>query len=276
MEVSTGFVGSLAARSGVPKTSVCSGFMGRPLVVASDVRVGEGVVVRGRGSVQMNLFERFFRVVRANTNKAVSDMEDPEKILKQVVEEMERDLGKVRAGYSETKASLKRAEADKAKAAEAVQSWLKRAELALKEENDDLAREALTMKSQQESKLEKLTRDVAEFEKVTDNLYNSMITYQKKIEEAKNEAQQFTSRAAAAKALKTVNEMSSGVGDSSAAMFGKMKDKIEAMEINAEVQAESLPAAENPELESKFRALESDNVDDELDKMKRRLVKGKD
>jgi len=55
-----------------------------------------------------------------------------------------------------------------------------------------------------------------------------------------------------------------------------MKDKIEAMEISAEVQAESLPAAENPQLESKFRALESDNVDDELDKMKRRLVKGKD
>mmetsp|Transcript_33733 Transcript_33733/g.132641 ORF Transcript_33733/g.132641 Transcript_33733/m.132641 type:complete len:93 (+) Transcript_33733:669-947(+) len=87
----------------------------------------------------------------------------------------------VRAGYSETKASLKRAEADKEKAAEAVQSWLKRAELALQDENEDLAREALTMKSQQESRLEKLTRDVAEFEKVTDNLYNSMITYQKKV-----------------------------------------------------------------------------------------------
>uniref|UniRef100_A0A7S2ZX47 Uncharacterized protein n=1 Tax=Rhodosorus marinus TaxID=101924 RepID=A0A7S2ZX47_9RHOD len=101
MEVSTGFVGSFSVRSGVPKTSVCSSFMGRPVAVASNVGVGERGAVRRRASVQMNLFERFFRVVRANTNKAVSDMEDPEKILKQVVEEMERDLGKVRKPFSQ-------------------------------------------------------------------------------------------------------------------------------------------------------------------------------
>jgi len=58
----------------------------------------------------MNLGDRFVRLVKSNLNSALSSLEDPEKVLEQAVNDMQRDLTKVRQAYAEVSASSKRAE----------------------------------------------------------------------------------------------------------------------------------------------------------------------
>ena len=56
----------------------------------------------------MNLADRFFRVVKANLNSVLQNLEDPEKILEQAVEDMQKDLIKIRQSYAEVTATQKR------------------------------------------------------------------------------------------------------------------------------------------------------------------------
>lgn len=58
----------------------------------------------------MNLGDRFMRVAKANLNSLLSKVEDPEKVLEQAVEDMQRDLVKVRQSYAEVSATQKRME----------------------------------------------------------------------------------------------------------------------------------------------------------------------
>eukprot|EP00966_Prymnesium_polylepis_P113585 2626303-Prymnesium_polylepis.1 len=63
---------------------------------------------RAASGLQMNLGERFVRLVKSNVNQAISSMEDPEKVLEQAVADMQKDLVKVRQAYAEVSASSKR------------------------------------------------------------------------------------------------------------------------------------------------------------------------
>ena len=58
--------------------------------------------------ISMNLADRFFRVVKANINSVIQNLEDPEKILEQAVEDMQKDLIKIRQSYAEVSATQKR------------------------------------------------------------------------------------------------------------------------------------------------------------------------
>lgn len=62
----------------------------------------------------MNLADRFFRVVKANINSIIQNLEDPEKVLEQAVDDMQNDLIKIRQSYAEVSATQKRYEIGRA------------------------------------------------------------------------------------------------------------------------------------------------------------------
>eukprot|EP00168_Porphyra_purpurea_P016035 TRINITY_DN508_c3_g1_i1.p1 TRINITY_DN508_c3_g1~~TRINITY_DN508_c3_g1_i1.p1 ORF type:complete len:279 (+),score=65.03 TRINITY_DN508_c3_g1_i1:116-838(+) len=103
-------------------------------------------------------------------------------------------------------------------------------------------------------------------------LYASMQALDGKINEARTKKDQFIARAKTAKTSQQVNEMISGVGDSSALeAFERMKVKVEELETRADVAAEmTIGGSADVSLESKFKALEGSDVDQELAKMKAR------
>jgi septum formation topological specificity factor MinE len=68
------------------------------------------------GPLQMNLADRFMRVAKANLNSILAKVEDPEKVLEQAVEDMQRDLVKVRQSYAEVSATQKRFERQRVEA----------------------------------------------------------------------------------------------------------------------------------------------------------------
>ena len=92
----------------------------------------------------MGLFDRVGRVVRANLNSLINQAEDPEKILEQVVSEMQSDLIQVRQAAAQAIAIHKRTERQASQADSTAEEWYRRAQLALQKGDETLARDALT------------------------------------------------------------------------------------------------------------------------------------
>lgn len=250
-----------------------SSFSGRRVSVARPAR-------RTRPSArgpQMNLFDRFFRVIRANVNQVLSGMEDPEKILNQTVTDMQGDLVKVRQAYAEVSAGLKRIQRQREQAVVTSSEWKKRAQLALGKGEEDLAREALTRKKAADDQVTGLGGQIDGMKGNVDKLYSSMQQLESKINEARSKKDQFVARARTAKTSAKVNDMLSSVSTSGGLdAFERMKTKVEELEVKADVSRDlSLGGTGDVSLENKFKALESDSVDDELKKMKGQLSGGK-
>jgi len=99
--------------------------------------------------LHMNMVDRFFRVVKSNVNNVLSNLEDPEKVLEQAVNDMNGDLVKIRQSYAEVSATQKRMEKQKEQAQTNADEWYKRAQLALSKNDEELAREALSRRNTQ-------------------------------------------------------------------------------------------------------------------------------
>lgn len=225
--------------------------------------------------LSMNLFDRFSRVAKANANKLLEKMEDPEKVLNQAVEDLQKDLVSVRQSYAEVMATQKRMQSQKEQAETLAAEWYSRAQLALGKGDEELAREALTRRQQQETTKESLEQQLAIQEDSLSKLFQSMSQLESKITEAKAMKDQYIARARTAKTATKVNDMlSSATGTTSMDAFERMKEKVEMLESQAEV-AGQLAGAPEASLEEKFKALEAgDSVTDELAKMKAALPGG--
>ena len=222
---------------------------------------------------QMNIGDRFVRLVKSNVNELLNTMEDPEKVLEQAVVDMQKDLVKVRQAYAEVAASTKRME-EQAKMAEAEGAkWYERAQLALTKGEDELAREALSRRQQQLEMSDSLKEQIAGQQQSITSLYESMKQLEAKMAEAKAKKDQIIARARTAKAATKVNDMLAGVGQSSStAAFDRMADKVEQLEAEADVAkqlAGSTTSGAGSSIDQQFAALESaSSVDDELAAMK--------
>lgn len=226
-------------------------------------------------ALHMNMFDRFSRVAKANINNVLKNMEDPEKILNQAVEDMQADLVKVRQSYAEVTATQRRLMKQKEQADALASDWYQRAQLALQKGNDELAKEALTRRQAQMDEASNLQSQIDVQNSSIDKLYEGMKTLETSIMDAKSKKEQMIARARTAESTQKVNDMLSGVsGTTSMDAFKRMEDKVEALEASAEVSSEMAAVGGNAlpgssDLEREFAKLEaSSSVDDELKKMK--------
>ncbi|KAG9447020.1 hypothetical protein H6P81_013148 [Aristolochia fimbriata] len=222
----------------------------------------------GALGAQMNLFDRFARVIKSYANALLSSVEDPEKILEQTVVEMNDDLIKMRQATAQVLASQKQLE-NKYKAAEkASDEWYQRAQLALKKGEEDLAREALKRRKSYSDNANALKAQLDQQKSVVDNLVSNTRLLESKIQEAKSKKDTLKARAQSAKTATKVNEMLGNVNTSSAlSAFEKMEEKVLAMES----QAEALNQLSTDDLEGKFALLETSSVDDDLAQLKKEI-----
>ena len=233
-------------------------------------------------SLKMNLADRFFRVVKSNVNNLLSNLEDPEKILDQAVNDMQNDLVKIRQSYAEISATQKRMEKQKDQAVKMGDEWYKRAQLALSKNDEELAREALSRRQIQSTIADDLQKSMSTQSAAIDKLYSSMTQLDAKILDAKRQKDTYIARARTAKTSAEVNDMLSslsGAGSNSIEAFERMKVKVENLEAQAEVAGElaaSSSGSTSPNMEERFKALEgSSKIEDELEKMRRQLPSGK-
>ncbi len=107
----------------------------------------------------MGVFSRFLDIVNANINSLLDKAEDPEKMIKLMMSEMEDTLIELKSSCALIIAAQKKIERNISEVEPAVTRWVERAKLALSKNREDLAREALVMKNQTIQELEKLQED---------------------------------------------------------------------------------------------------------------------
>jgi len=234
-------------------------------------------------ALQMGLVDRFMRVAKSNINSVLMNLEGPEKIMNQAVEDMQKDLLKIRQSYAEVTAQQRRLAKQREAAEVSAQDWYSRAQLALRKGDDGLARAALTRRQEQLEIVKGLTSQMDVQGAAIDKLYEGMHILEGKILEAKQKKEQYAARAKTAESTTKVNDMLSGLtGKTSMDAFKRMEDKVEALEAAAEASAEMsslagayLPGSSESDLEKEFLVLEgSAAVEDELYKMKTKLLSG--
>eukprot|EP00879_Flechtneria_rotunda_P000682 GHRR01000799.1.p1 GENE.GHRR01000799.1~~GHRR01000799.1.p1 ORF type:complete len:296 (+),score=125.22 GHRR01000799.1:142-1029(+) len=238
----------------------------RPVVVRVPARNGSRRAV----VVEANLFARAVRVIKSYANQIVSAAEDPEKVLDQVVIEMQEDLIKMRQASAQVMASQKQMEAKFKQAQATADDWLKRAELAVSKGEDELAREALKRRKAYQEQADGMRVQLEAQQKAVDQLIANTRVLENKLAEARSKKDTLKARAASAKTSKQVQEMMGSLNTSNAVVaFDKMEEKVIAME--AESEAVGMLVAGDG-LESKFAQLESGTVEDELAALKKGML----
>ena len=227
----------------------------------------------------MGLVDRFLRVAKGNVNAVLQNLEAPEKIMNQAVEDMQNDLIKIRQTYAEVTASQRRLIKQKQHASAVAEDWYGRAQLALERGKEDLAREALARRQQQIEVINELQPQIDLQAKGLDKLYEGMNALEKKILEAKAKKDQFVARAKTAESVTKLNDMigAIGVGKTSMDAFRRMEEKVEALEAAADASAEmsglSNLLSDTFSVEKEFLMLESSaSVDEELARMKKNIL----
>jgi phage shock protein A len=206
----------------------------------------------------MGLFERVSRIIRANLNALISSAEDPEKILNQTIQDMAEDHYQMRQAVAQAIAAQKRLERQYEQAQQSVEEWHRRAELALRNNNEALAREALVRKKTFAETAQSLKQQLDEQTRQVEMLKTNMTKLESKIAEAKTKKDMLIARARAAKASQQINQVIGRVDPSSAfAAFERMEEKVNALEAQSAAVAEL--AADS--LEQQFAALEAGGAD---------------
>ena len=221
----------------------------------------------------MGLIDRLTRVIRANLNALTRQAEDPEKILEQTVMDMQEDLVSLRQAVAAAIASQKRTERQAHQAQSNGEEWYRRAQLALQQGNEVLAREALTRRKSYQETADSLTLQIDQQNSVITKLKKDMQTLESKISEVKTKKDMYIARARAAGATARLNEMLGGVNTSSSLnAFERMEEKV----LQLEAQSEAIDSLGTDDLQKQFAALESgDDIDAQLAAMKAQLPPGK-
>jgi phage shock protein A len=220
----------------------------------------------------MGLFDRLWRVIRANINSLVGAAEDPEKILEQAVMDMQEDLVQLRQAVAGAIAAQKRTERQCSQAESTAAEWYQRAQLALQKGEENLAREALTRKKSYQETATAMKASLGQQNAVVTQLKENMRALESKISEAKSKKDMYIARARSAKASERLQEMMGNLNTGSAlSAFERMEEKV----IQLESRSEAIAELGTNDLEKKFLSLEAaEDVDSELAAMKAQMLPG--
>jgi phage shock protein A len=222
----------------------------------------------------MGIFDRISDIVKSNLNDMLDKAEDPEKMLKQMVLEMEESVNKATLAIANAIANEKGLERKIQKNNEEAAEWKQRAAQAVQAGRDDLARAALEKKTICERNIADLEPLHAQAAATTAKMREQLTQLKSKLDEARARQSTLIARSQAAKAQKTIAQSFSGVGSDAFSKFDKYEGKIEKLE--AEASAFEELAGENTDLEAQFKNLGTDQkIDDELAKLKAEMAGSK-
>jgi len=221
----------------------------------------------------MGIFARIARLIKANLNAMISSAEDPEKLLTQILDDMSRQLmeakKQVAVAIADEKRLGKQADEEKAKVAD----WERKAMLAVRAGNDQLAKEALARKSELSTLAEQYQAQWQKQKASVDQLKLALRALNNKIEEAKRKKTLLIARQKRAEAQSKIQETMSGLKNASAfEAFDQMASKVEQMEAQAEAHAELTEEYSGDTLALKFSELSATaGAEEDLIALKRKM-----
>jgi len=213
----------------------------------------------------MGIFSRISEIVNSNINAMLDKAENPEKMVKLMITEMEDTLIEIKSAAAEVVAERIRVERAAKQQREKVTEWENKAGLALQKGREDLAREAVEQKLDYQSQAESLEAKQAELEKMVAQYQDDVARLEEKLDSAKRRQRVLIASHKSASNRRRVEEQIYQVNTSGAfARFDQYEQKIDRFKAEAEIYQVS-----NDSLEKKFKDLENENVvEKELERIK--------
>ena len=224
----------------------------------------------------MGLFKRISDIISANLNDMTEGFEDPERMLKQAVREMEDSIAEATQETAKALANSKILAKELAANEQQAADWQKKAEQAVAAGDDNLARKALARKAEHQKLVTALQDQLNVTQDSCRTLKNQLEGMQAKLAEAKRNLATLAARQRAADFKKKMhtNEVALQTGAATDDAFGKferMREKVERAEAEAEALAELRGAAAGLATEvCDVKSSADESLDSELQALKRK------
>lgn len=217
----------------------------------------------------MGIFSRLGTLIKSNLNDLISKAEDPQKMLNQIVLDMQNQLVEAKKQVAISIADEKRLKKQWDEQIELSKEWERKAMLAVRSGDDALAKEALSRKQEHDRMQGELAKQWQLQKDAVEKLKEQLRTLNDKIEEAKRKKNILIARQKRAEAQKAIQDTMRGLSDTSAFdTFDRMTQKVDQIEAEAEASTELAGQLSGDTLQQKFAALEagpgSDNALAEL------------
>lgn len=219
----------------------------------------------------MGMFSRLGDIINSNINAMLDNAENPEKIARLIIQEMEDTLVEVRTAAARAMADKKEMEREIAHYTNVRDDWAHKAELAIDKGREDLARGALTAKQKAETEIERRKEAVEVAEEAFEKRQDDLTKLQAKLDEAKAKHRALMMRREAAEQrIRVRSQVYDGRVDDALARYATVERKVDEME----AYADTIKGRE-PTLEAQFADLErNESVEKELEALKAKRGKG--
>jgi phage shock protein A len=220
----------------------------------------------------MGIFSRLSDLLKSNVNDLIDKAEDPEKMVKQIIIDMQQELNKSTQALGKAMAAERTAKNQYDNAAKKSAEWEEKAKAALTAGNEELAKKALENKVKADRDTEQYKQMYDQISAQTATVKAQVETLKSKLNEAKSREAMLIARSQMADTQKAIAKSTGGFDSSSASeKFNRMEEKISAKE--AEAQAFSEIAMENnsetDDTLKQFEQLETNSqVNSELERLK--------
>jgi phage shock protein A len=209
----------------------------------------------------MALLERVSTLIRANLNDLVDKAENPEKMLKQVIQDMENQLMQVKTQVAISIADQHVLDKKRKENQDQQAQWLRRAEMAVDKKDDGLARSAIERAMSYQSMADSFRQQVEDQKVQVENLKTALSKLEQKLEEARSKCEMLIAQHRRTRTMGRAADAQTAVGaESDTAAFDRMKNKVQHQEAVTQATSELL----SDDVEGRFAAMEKQSEIDRL------------
>ncbi|GHT59182.1 membrane protein [Spirochaetia bacterium] len=214
----------------------------------------------------MGIFSRLKTLISSNVNDVINKAEKPEKMLNQLIIDMNEQLIGSKKAVAMAIADEKKLEREMENQSAQSKEWERKAMLAVQAGKDDLAKEALLRKQEYDNAYQEYQKQWQSQKASVEKLKESLRDLQNKIEEAQRKKNLLVARAKRAEAQQKIQSTISTVSGNRSAFdaFDRMSQRVDQMEAEADAHQELEDFSSNNSLEKKFKELEKSDSSADL------------
>jgi len=219
----------------------------------------------------MGIFTRFRDIISANINAMLDKAEDPEKLIKLMIREMEDTLVEIKASCAGVMANIKKVQRRLDEVQSRAKYWEEKASLAVNKGRDDLAREALVEKRRYSERADALEQELMENNSMVEQYQDDIRQLEDKLGTAREKQRMLVQRHIRAQRKKRAQEEIRRMDSAESIFrFEQLENRIERMEAEADMVNFGRKSTLETELDD---ITVDDEIEKELQSLKSSLVK---
>jgi len=220
----------------------------------------------------MGMLDRVGTILRANINDMLDRAEDPEKMIKQLLQDMENQLIQVKTQVAASIADEQRLKERWQQNQQQADEWQHKAELAVQKGADDLAKEALSRRNAYQETANGFKQQYEDQAQQVEQLKDALDRLESKMQEARTKKDLLIARSRRAAAERQIHDTMARVDTTGVTGgFERMEEKVRTQEARAKATAE----LDHDSVDERFKQLEqSDKLDSQLEELKSKLGTG--